>query len=285
MPVRTTPTAHSSSGYGFSHLFPSLGHNFKKAAQKIDVDLDALMARPAVGMTQSVRNSFEVHMGDAAQSIGTIGFSFRQNGVHYGCCFKDNNGNDIYDFGVEVPKGRPYLHRLDHMCITEKLHILNVARDLMDPHLKSQLLYPLHQMGLACFNPSIGHVVSSPSFSQTSFVLNNIVGHVGLDFPEDDLFEERPEVTVLALEYTKSKNRVLIDCSEIIPRFLVTEAQNPWGRQMNMSCSEAEKAVEHCRAKTTQYDRELAFLCSSLRLWDRLESLATWLPDYRTPAP
>lgn len=258
-------------------------------------DLNNVRNRPAAGLSYSVRNSFQTER-IVESGIGVVGWNFIQNGLIYTCRIKDENNNDVYSFGIKVPKGQEYLRRssTSKLSIAEKAHILTIVEQCMSDNEKVQHRAALFHLEEACFDTRLGVSEEGPKANQTAPVLPGfIVGYCGFSFANDKvsletLINEKslkfPEPQVLFLEWDIDGKSYSIDCSDRIPRFQIGYVANPNTGTINMTQLEAKSAIAYARAKIDYTDIDLSRLCGVTGLWNKLEIMAGILPTERQPS-
>jgi hypothetical protein len=265
---------------------PTIGSSFHKHSRVQYPDLGEVRRRPAAGLGFDVRNSFAEEIV-TEDGVGVVGWSFSQNGLNYACQIKDENNNDVYGFGVEVPKGQPYLHPSPQMGIAERAHVIAMIEQMLSPDKRQQHRNAFHELEMKCFDPtpSSGIVREAPLATPKNFVSKgHLTGYCGLVFANDADFLKPAEPAVLALEWEMDGKKYFIDCSGAIPRFKMGYASNPHNAPMyNMTRSEAKNAVDYARAKINMTDVQLSRICGITGLWSRLEVTADWLSMVRQP--
>lgn len=247
------------------------------------VDLSSIMNRAAAGLDNLVRASLTTEDCESDTSVGTVGWTIQQNGLRYAMQIKDENNNDVYNFGVEVPYGQPYLHRLQRMCVAEKAHVLALIRQTIkssNPNAHDMLLRTFNELEIAACNPATGVVTTGPVESRR---LMKMTVHPGLSFPEDSNCTDLPDPAIMAIEWDVRGDHNLIDCSGTWPVFLVGSS-GVNGTHMQMTKDEAANAIKHAKTLANA-DSDLQRLAGISGLWARLEIAAERHGLKRMPAP
>lgn len=261
----------------------SIRSNFGTAGGKHTVvDVSPVMKRAAPGLDNPVRQTLKSIICESDPSIGVIGWEIQQNGLKYGVCIKDNLNNDVFNIGVEIPHGQPYLHRSPTMSVAEKAHVVALIQQTMkdrQPDASRFLLWNFEQLERACSNPATG-IVSAGAPNQRLLANAKLYKHFGLSFPDDSRPLEKPDTVLLALECSVGNRYMLIDCSRVFPVFLVGNANMPAGPLLCMERSEAAQTLELAKTLAkTEPDYRLDIV------WKRLETAVARHGLTRTPAP
>ena len=255
-------------------------------------DLENVRQIPAAGLIVA-RNSFTEEIS-STQAVGVIGWSFRQNGLNYGCRIRDDDNKDVFEFGLEIPQGREYLHRSSDLSLAEKVHILTTVEQCLSPGKRQQHLRDLFELEKACFKPSAGIIGIGPKEHRRHVVpQGHITGHCGFSFANDEMSLEllktekklKPaEPVLLLLEWEQGDKIYSIDCSKITPHFQIGYVANPNLPKLNMTRAEAKDAVDYARTKIKVLQPELNQLCAITGVWPRLAMTAEWLSMFRQPS-
>lgn len=276
-------------------VLPSIAVGFNGNAHVEYHDLKSTRDRPAAGLDHEVLASFREEISpNRADAVGVIGWTFTQNDLTYACRIKDDNNNDVYGFGLEIPRGQEYLHPSHNLSIAEKAHILMVIEQSLSADKRSQHRHAFFELEKACFQESLGIVTKIPRFPNFGFTPQGYVkAYCGLTFThdQDSLASLRnkeaiapPEPAVLCLEWDRDGKTYTIDCSHAIPRFQIGYAANPNVSKLNMTRAEAKEAVHYARVRLNASNAELSKMCDATGLWVRLGSTAEWLSMFRQPS-
>lgn len=262
----------------------SIATGFSKKARVQYPDLDEVRQRPAIGLNMDVFKSFREELAED-ESVGVIGWSFKQGGLNYVCRIKDEDNSDVYGFGIEMPIDQPYLHRAPSVCIAEKAHMLAVVEQCMSPDKRKQHARALYELEKSCFDENSGVLVHGQrAIHKSFFPTSDVKGYCGLAFPDDMDFLEPAFEKVLALTWDKEDKSYAIDCSDMIPRFQIGYLANPNMPMQTMSRSEAKDALNYVRNKIDMTDHQLFRLCALTGLWNRLDIMSDRLSVFRQPA-
>lgn len=277
------PVPAKSAAGGLLPTSLSAAPGFARAgARSALVDVSGVISRPAPGLDNPVRGTLQSVVCQSDPSVGVIGWEIRQHGLKYGVCIKDDYNNDVFNIGVEIPHGQPYLHRSPVMSIAEKAHaVALIAQTLKDrqPDTFRFLLWSFDQLERACSNPAAG-IVTTGTPTQRLLVNAKLYKHFGLGFPDDSHPVEKPDTVLLALECSVGQKYMLADCSRAFPAFLVGNANTPAGPMQYMERSEAAQTLELFKALAkTEPDHRLA------PVWPRLEMAVGLHGLTRIPAP
>jgi hypothetical protein len=258
--------------------------SFRTHSRQVTRDLADMVGIPVTGITSPVRSSFQVIKDKAG--VETLGFSFRQYGVSYKAFYKDEYNNDKCRFEIEVPNSPSFVHRHTVIGIAEKAHIVRTLERLLDENLRTQMIRPLHELEIACFD------ANSATFERIKngnlHFMNNAFPHphLGFAFPDDANYKTEPALRILALEWVDGGNHIIIDVSQPHPQFSVGQLGAANNRRQMTSLT-ALKYVEdaYTYARKHDHDSNLLHLASMMKLWDKLEIFAKRLPEYSVPMP
>jgi len=259
--------------------------SFRKATRKVERDLSSIIDLPPVALTESVKSSFEEIYAPPETAVGLIGFKITQYGLRYEVFFKDTANNDRYSFKVVCPSAQSYLHKDKTIGIAEKAHALMLIKASMTEERRENLRHQLYELEKACFNPLSGEVTTGLTGIRKFPNSKIIVEHVGLKFPADIDYETRPSLHILMLEWVEGMNNVRIDNTGVWPSFTIGHINNPDGRRMYMTRSQAKSAIEYAKDYAQVFSHGLLQLGTLDRFWVRSEEVAEWMSVVPEPVP
>jgi hypothetical protein len=259
--------------------------SFRKATRQVERDLSSIICLPPIGLTESVKSSFEEVYAPPETAIGLIGFKITQYGLRYEVFYKDMVGNDVCRFKVVYPSAQPYLHTDKTIGIAEKAHALMLIKASMTEERRENLKYQLNELEKACFDHLSGQVDRGLTGIRKVPNSKIIVEHIGLKFPADIDYETRPSLHVLMLEWVEGMNNMRIDNIGIKPSFTIGHINNPDGKRMYMTRSQAKSAIEYAKNYAQVFSHGLLQLGTLDRFWIRSEEVAEWMSVVPQPVP
>jgi hypothetical protein len=260
-------------------------NSFRKTSRPIEKDLSSIIGLPPISLTEAVKSSFEEIHAPAETAVGLIGFKITQYGLRYEVFFKDTANNDVCRFKVVRPSAQPYLHTDKTFGIAEKAHALMLMRASMSDARRENLRYQLHELEKACFDPLSGEVTTGLTGIRKMPNGKIIVEHVGLKFPADIDYETRPSLHILMLEWVEGMNNLRIDNTGVWPSFTIGHTNNPDGKRMYMTRSQAKTAAEYAKNYAQVFSHGLLQLGILDQFWIRSEAVAEWMSVIPQPAP
>lgn len=173
-------------------------------------DITNLLKQHPNGL-QSVTDFKEIR-GDEKESIGIIGFAFQHGGLDYEIRYMTyDGGKDIAEFKVNIPAESAFLRPLTPVSIAEKIYMLSVVHHLADT---TWIKEHLNRLEEACFDPTSGEFkIIQPKPIGGNLSPITLFAHIGLNFPPDSNYQERPDASLKAFEYWDPHKRYVMDIS------------------------------------------------------------------------